>query len=77
MIDNVGMLAIERGGEMKSQWCPFHNEGEEPTLECGDWCPLFGEPVLPFSGEATVELDICKKTLPFDEFTDEREKEKE
>lgn len=55
---------------------------------CGDWCALFGEPepqtgtvydptnmmtLLKSEETGKVELSLCKKTLVFDEFIDERE----
>lgn len=40
MIDEKGFLWIERHGEPKAQYCPHSAE----EVNCGDWCPLFGEP---------------------------------
>ncbi|NCC14691.1 MAG: hypothetical protein EOM32_15110 [Spirochaetia bacterium] len=40
-IDSKGKLLIERADGMKMQDCPF-----SPESSCGDWCPLFGEPVF-------------------------------
>lgn len=74
-IDINGWLRIERGGKEKLQECPYTQKTfqvnnltmREP---CGDWCPLFGEPFKSF-GKTTIEL--CRITLQFDDFTDERE----
>lgn len=52
---------------------------------CGDWCPLFGEPIHcatqnNVSGNDEVfnwRLLLCHKTLLLKEFTDERGKESE
>ena len=45
-IDSQGFLHIERAGVMKEQLCPFQSLDTNPLYgkECGDWCPLFGEP---------------------------------
>ena len=76
-IDEDGNLYIERAGKMKQQFCPFD------VKPCGDWCPLFGEPMDNtmswttvdghIGGHKTTELELCRKKLYFDEFTDERE----
>jgi hypothetical protein len=87
-IDNNGWLRIERGGKEKLQECPYTQKTfqvnnltmREP---CGDWCPLFGEPMDNtmswttvdghIGGHKTTELELCRKKLYFDEFTDGRE----
>jgi hypothetical protein len=44
-INKRGFLSIQRAGEWREQCCPFAaNEGREPA-HCGDWCPLFAEPI--------------------------------
>jgi hypothetical protein len=91
MINEAGVLHIERkrdnnclSGSLIPARCPFDR------TECGDWCPLFGEPyphterrnpfsALDLSTELTgkTALSLCHKTLIFDEFTDEREETNE
>ena len=39
-INKEGYLEIERAGEMRTQACPMVMK----DIQCGDWCPLFGEP---------------------------------
>ncbi len=81
-INNKGMLQIKRAGKMKAQGCPFTEEEY-----CGDQCPLFGEPtVSKWMGSINTDaperekderywdLSLCKKTLLFDVFKDERRK---
>lgn len=73
MINEAGVLHIERkrdnnclSGSLIPARCPFDR------TECGDWCPLFGEPQSHSDGSG--EVAICQgRTLYFDEFTDERE----
>jgi hypothetical protein len=66
-LDHYGLLLIERNGEMKEQFCPNSTSGR-----CGGWCPLFGEPKQPEflenPSDKTILLDLCCKTLVFDEF---------
>jgi hypothetical protein len=40
-IDLNGILHIERAGNMKKAFCPYDTD----PCACGDWCPLFGEPM--------------------------------
>jgi hypothetical protein len=69
-IDNRGSLYIERGGVIKRQFCPY--AGIPDNVDCGDWCPLFGEPEESIDNKLFY-LDICRETLlVFDSFTDER-----
>lgn len=56
-IDKQGNLWIKRGGEWKKQYCP--STYDQP--ECGDWCPLFGEP---FSLDEKIAGDKNQSTLP-------------
>lgn len=75
-IDKNGMLNINRAGTMKIQDCPMttavHNDGVKLKWEpCGDWCPLFGEPVEDCDGDTI--LILCKGVNCFKEFKDERE----
>jgi len=89
-INMYGFLAVERAGSMNKQGCP-HGSGAE---NCGDWCPLFGEPEAETKlahamlgqqeGSCIIQvgemseptgrtlLQLCKRTLTFDEFKDER-----
>lgn len=70
-IDEEGHLLLERGGEMKSQFCPYQPRS---LVQCGDWCPLFGEPDIFFNGSNDYfELTICHKKLKCrKDFTDRR-----
>jgi len=38
IINENGILYIERAGVLQEQNCPFN------AMHCGDHCPLFGEP---------------------------------
>ncbi len=71
-INKEGILEIERNGEFKSQFCPFIMTSIGDMVNCGDWCPLFGEPEL--LGH-TITLEICrtKFVLNDNDFKDERE----
>lgn len=78
-IDKDGTLYIERKGKYKCQCCPIPEiKGMEGVVSgCGDWCPLFGEPVATttehYPDDDYITLTICNnRTLIFDEFTDER-----
>jgi hypothetical protein len=72
-IDNAGYLVINRAGKERMQGCPF-NSG----AYCGDWCPLFSEPVL--EGESKYldsmpgywVIRLCRKAVILEEFDDER-----
>ena len=78
-IDENGYLKITGRGKL---YCPFcRNSGGQDN--CGDWCPLFGEPTDHFISitdghgidkrkKDGIELQICHKPLYFDKFTDER-----
>jgi hypothetical protein len=70
-IDIQGQLEIERYGKMVPAFCPFAN----PAIYCGDWCPLFREP-LQTSGSGipqTTTLQLCHgENLVFDSFADDR-----
>lgn len=85
-LDRNGLLIVEREGVMIEMCCPFGNtpnvQGENgvfwthPAMKrCGDWCPLFGEP-LNTTGSGIPEqvtLQLCHgKTLAFDSFADDR-----
>ena len=68
-INEKGYLEIKRTTRYMVQWCPFSN-GQSM---CGDWCPLFGEPV--YEKDGRVLLTICQNSwfdFKKDDFTDER-----
>ena len=80
-----GWLFIERAGKMKAQECPFAEDrdvidGIRIRRNCGDWCPLFGEPKhIESVGELTGrkvdcgwELEICQGRALTGEIVDER-----
>lgn len=80
------LYIIKENGEIIGKTCPFsrngtyrYENGEEidRTTSCGDWCSLFEEPTATYNNsgkkDITVTLKLCKKTLEFKEFTDERE----
>jgi len=76
-IGSDGALYLERGGELKTQYCPFETPaGSAGPSVCGDWCPLFGEPnVIGPGGVHAAYLGIrCgnSRILQFDDFADER-----
>ena len=75
-IDSNGWLRIERGGKERLQECPytqktFQVNNRTMREPCGDWCPLFGEPKWEIDGKSAI-IEVCHRTLFFDEFTDER-----
>lgn len=73
-IDKGGFLYIERAGEYVKQFCPF----SAGSYDCCHWCALFGEPDItdPNGNQYNIiTLELCKKTLYFNEFTDERKAE--
>ena len=41
-ITEYGTLVIDRGRGSTATLCPFTKNDD---VECGDWCPHFGEPV--------------------------------
>lgn len=65
IINKQGYLQLSRAGKYQTQVCPYRNE------ECGDWCPLFGEPEY-FEDNDKWEIGTCGAILEFDEFDDER-----
>lgn len=42
-IDNQGFLSLVRKGRPVLSFCPYASSNM--TIKCGDWCPMFGEPV--------------------------------
>ena len=76
-IDKDGFLYIERAGKYILQYCPF--SGSSDVTECCHWCALFGEPEIieditdPNGNKYNIiTLELCKKILYFNEFTDKR-----
>ncbi len=74
-----GYLKIERAGTMRSQICPqvmrrglLRPNPSYEDLPCGDWCPLFSEPERLNPRDEGWEILICKTSLYFTEFQDER-----
>jgi len=68
IIDNEGRLLIDRGQGPVYQKCPYGTLGE-----CGHLCALFGDPEVAYTRPYTlVKLEICRKTLDFDDFKDFR-----
>lgn len=72
-IDDKGRLWIKRADKFKEQSCPFNNHPAYDKADCGDWCPLFGEPEHNF-GERAISgtLQLCKIWLDFETCEDER-----
>jgi hypothetical protein len=70
-INKEGFLKIKRGNVFKNQECPRTDSETHGMSSCGDWCPLFGEPV---KQTMVTSLEICEKTFAEDnaDFTDER-----
>jgi len=62
-ISERGFLSVKRGNQLKEQFCPFSPPGDAAyPVNCGDWCPLFGEPHVWENGD--IHIDICHdKTL--------------
>jgi len=73
-IDKDGNLWIERAGKMRNMSCPYaEGDSHVTSRSCGHWCALFGEPE---EYPGCIHLALCKKTLEFTEFTDERVEQK-
>jgi len=73
-INKNGHLLIKRANKLKLQWCPKTTESSRNNMvECGDWCPLFGEPQINNVRE-TVSISLCDKSITVDSntFIDER-----
>lgn len=72
-IDILGNLQIERKVKYKEQACPFQPfiTKDESDIPCGDWCPLFGEPLSNMASLTAIEI-CTHRILIFDEFEDER-----
>ena len=85
-IDEKGRLWVDRAGVMKMQQCPHVSLAQERAY-CSDCCPLFGEPrdesgedillnalreACKMSPISFTRIELCHKTLIFDQLTDER-----
>ena len=57
-ISEAGSLSLSRKGTFKKQYCP---NTSSHCIHCGDWCPLFGEPIR--VGLYDISLDICHATF--------------
>ena len=65
-ISNKGVLYLDRGGELKPQFCPF----DKTESFCGDWCPLFDESSLHADHPS---LELCRAFYDIDlQVIDER-----
>jgi hypothetical protein len=69
-INKCGDLEIWRHGKFKMQWCP-----RVGGRQCGDWCPLFGEPekIINIDNNG-IKLSLCEVDLRcgIEEFQDGR-----
>lgn len=74
-INRDGHLLIKRANKLKLQRCPKSTglSREQNMLECGDWCPLFGEPQINNVRESVL-ISLCDKSITADcnTFIDER-----
>jgi hypothetical protein len=68
-INEDGRLEIFGRGK---QYCPFCRNSGGQKEECGNWCPLFGEPeyIRATTVYYNVKISLCKKTLYFESFED-------
>lgn len=66
-ITRKGFLEIKRNNEFKPQFCCRQKITGTDDIKCGDWCPLFGEPVDVMSKDRKrIErqtLSLCQTTL--------------
>ena len=68
-INQDGLLSIERAGVLQRQFCPF--QAADDLQECGDWCPMFGEPDI--WSQNLVSISICNgKVIKLDSLDDRR-----
>jgi len=65
VIDEYGILSLEKRGIMEDQGCPHQQDG----TRCGVWCPLFN---FANESESGIDIQLCKTTLFISDFTDER-----
>lgn len=58
-IDSQGFLSLVRKGRSVAAFCPYASHNM--TIKCGDWCPMFGEPM--FVGDDRYMLQLhCANT---------------
>jgi hypothetical protein len=68
-INEHGSLVLSRVGGEQVQVCPKSADDDE----CGDWCPLFGEPHVLAERPTFTRLVLCGgREWLFKEFVDER-----
>lgn len=69
VINENGVLILNRAGKLKNQYYPFTNFAEN----CGDVCPLFNEPFF-YDEHKMVEIPLCEDSLTceYEEFEDRR-----
>ncbi len=82
MINKQGVLHIQRAGYMQAQDCPYSSVPNDKYRKCGDWCPLFSEPI--YLGKDRIggipvpsfDITICQdRTIRFNGFYDGRVKQ--
>lgn len=76
-ITEDGYLALKRAGEWRSQICPYAKQNDNYySSRCGDWCPLFEEPLTKESLAGFTDskwmLTICRTAYYTDNLIDER-----
>ena len=65
-INIAGHLSVHKNGRRTVKCCVM-----DRAKFCGDWCPLFREPIK--SSRGTIKLQICQhESLEFDELIDRR-----
>jgi len=58
-IDKQGFLSLVRKGRSVLSFCPYASSNM--TIKCGDWCPMFGEPMLAGGDRYMLQLH-CSNT---------------
>jgi hypothetical protein len=74
LIDKEGYLFLYRNKKLIRQYCNFTH-----GISCGHNCSLFGEPEERIQIELKekkikTKLELCIKTIYFEDFNDERNK---
>lgn len=69
-IDRNGLLHLQRGKEMRKQFCPFAPVIDGEQQRCGDWCPLYH--IYKQQVELYCGHGICISAHSGETFTDER-----
>lgn len=67
-ITKSGYLVIMRRDTVIHCTCPY---AADTAGLCGDYCQFFGDPERSFAGRE-VKLQLCHRTLEFEELEDER-----